>query len=212
MSLHSFIKTLQSKPYAIRMRILWLASAVVALVLLMVWGGLVRHRNADSSREDTGIVGYFGKLFESARFQISRFQDTGGAAAPQAEVSLKNFTKDNISQTLTISFTIKNSSNDILKFLDSGLNNVTLSDGDRKLQASSITTELNNPFPKNILSNTEASGHMVFPLPQEKVIAVNITGLAFMQTPEKTFGKILPLDLSLRDLLRSPETGNLPRE
>ncbi|MCL5435576.1 MAG: hypothetical protein M1275_00630 [Patescibacteria group bacterium] len=203
MPLNDFIKSLQAKPYRQRMRILWLVSAAIAVVLLSVWAGLIRVQNPGFSDQTGNPFGYFTDLFDKAKAQITQFKDSGSAPTPEAELTLKNFSISSVNKTLTVNFSVKNSGTDILNFSGSDLTNITLTDGAKTLTLQKITQPGGVVFPKRILASTEVSGQMVFPLPQEKIVTISISSLSYLETPDKTFNKTLTLDLN------SPDVQNL---
>jgi len=211
MSLSDYLKSLQAKPYQERTRILWISTIIVAIVLLGIWVSLIKFQNAGNSGRSFNPFGYFTDLVDNAKSRLTQFQDSGGTSSPEAEIALTNFSTDTLNKTLTVVFTVKNSGTDILSFPENITTGITLADGSETLFLKKITGPDSEPFPKRILSNTEISGQLVFPLPQNQIVTINIANLAFMQNPQSTFAKILTLDLNSRNVRGLFET-KYPRD
>lgn len=200
MSLRDYIKTLQAKPYQERTRILWTLTAVTAVILLGIWIGLIKLQNAGNAGQSLNLFGYFTNLVENAKSELSQFQDRGGTQVSEAEIILKNFSADNLDKTLTVAFTVTNNGTDILNFPGDSPGDITLADGSKALALQKITGPNNGPFPKKILSKSQVSGKLVFPLPANKLVTIKISNLSFMQNQQSTFAKTLTLDITSRNV------------
>lgn len=188
------------------MRILWLTTAVIAVLLFFIWVGLIKFQSPGLSGQTANPLSYFTDLFQKAKTQVTLFQDSGSTSTPETEIALKSFRLNSANKTLSVNFSVKNNSADILNFLGPDLSSITLTDGPQKLPLTKITQNGGGAFPKRILSSAEVTGQMVFPLPQEKVVTLDITKLSFLEAPDQTFSKTLTLDLAssqVQNLLQS---------
>jgi len=220
MSLKSFVRSLQARPYHVRLKILWLATAVAAIILFSAWG-LYQNLSAPSS-DNSGKPGFLSSLqnkFNEAKQNLFLFRTdadntaVNDPATPETvTIVLKDYLSDEKAKTLTIRFAVTNSSLEILNFLNEKAENFQLLAGSEKSAASAIETDKQQPFPKRILGKSTTTGEATFPLPATIIAEMKITNLYFISAPDQIFAKTVYINLATPPNNNPLEPVKLPRE
>ncbi|MDP2934123.1 MAG: hypothetical protein Q8N81_08460 [bacterium] len=220
MSLKSFVRSLQARPYHVRVKILWLATAVAAIILFSAWG---MYQNLSSpSSDNSGKPGFISSIqnkFNEAKQSLSLFRTDASntavndPATPETiKIVLKDYLPDEKAKTLTIRFEVANSSMEILNFLNDKTENFQLLAGSEKSAPSAVQTDKKQPFPKRILGKSTTTGEAIFPLPATIIAEMKITNLYFISAPDQIFAKTVYINLATPPNNNPLEPVKLPRE
>jgi hypothetical protein len=179
MRFDDFIRNLQKKPYAVRLRILWSTTIIVAVVLLAVWVATIKNGADSLAGQDLFTI-----TQESDQAEEARAEESDHISVERVETTKAG--------AFQIFFKIKNSSNDILNF--SPLEKITLEINKTNLKPLEILDRQGNPFVRKILSNTENFGTLIFTGVEGKSGTLSFEGLFLEQKPQTLFREILNLD------------------
>jgi len=110
-----------------------------------------------------------------------------------------------------VNFTLENPTLDVLNVFTANHANVVLVDGVDQYSPEKVMTK--SPeyiFPGKILSKQKISGYMVFPIPQNSTVTLNINNMFFESIPNETFTETLTIDLNSE--VKGVITRPLPRQ
>jgi hypothetical protein len=179
MSFYEFIRNLQKKPYAVRLRILWATTALTSIVLILIWVFTIKN----------GI----GNLNGQNLFNVSPIQDQGQETTIQES---NHITIERVElsehESFQIFFKIKNPTKNILNF--SPADKIRLKAGGSSLAPLQILDRQNNAFVKKILSETENFGTLIFSQTEANKGQITFDGLFFEDDPGVLFRETIDLD------------------
>ncbi len=171
-----FIKNLQEKPYATRMKILWGTVGVVTVLLIVIF-----VFNLKSAIKQTG-----GPTFNPT---------TPGANSE--ETSLKLATVERVEKdgtTLKVYFNFNNETDDILNL--SKLEDITLKIKEGDLKPEQLTNRQGQTFVQKVLSHTQNFGILTFRNVSSASGTLVFDQMFFEKTPEQLFSQSLELDFN----------------
>ncbi|MBI2607324.1 MAG: hypothetical protein HYW51_00685 [Candidatus Doudnabacteria bacterium] len=182
MSLNSFIRNLQNKPYGARIRILWTTTIIIGIVLVAVW--LATLKNNISNLGGENILGdnplpdnnFLADQGNQAQNNYITAERTGLTPAGASEIFFK----------------VNNPTQDILNF--SPLDQIELKVGQTILTPLKLTNRQGQTFVKKILSNTENFGTLTFQQIEADNGTLIFDNLFFEQAPTNIFKETLELD------------------
>jgi len=191
MNLNELIRNLQKRPYAVRLRILWATTAIIGIVLVIVWVVTVKN----------GIGNLNGQNLFNVSPSSDQAQDT---SRQESNHILVERVKHSQEGAFHIFFKIENSTDDILNF--SPTDQITLKVNGTTLTPLQVLDRQGNPFVKKILSETENFGTLVFSQIEAESGQITFDDLFFEQDPSVLFRELL--ELNFTELNKSQELRN----
>ncbi len=174
--MNDFIKNLQEKPYATRMKILWGTVGVVAILLVAAF-----VFNLKSAIKETGRHSF----------------DPNAKTAGSQETNLKLATVERVEKqgtTLKIYFNFNNDSTDILNL--SKLEDITLKLKSGDVKPDQLTDRQGQAFVQKVLSHTQNFGVLTFNNVTATSGELEFDQMFFEKTPEALFSQTLDLDFN----------------
>lgn len=162
-----FIQNLQNKPYATRVKILWGAVSIIAVVLFAVW--TLSIKSSVSELPGGNILGSNEiKTFAERNEDITQIE--------YAETT---------SEELKVYFKISNPTTDILNFSEAS--DITLTIKGKEYHPKQVVDRQENPFVKKILSKTTNFGILVFDKIEGDEGTLVFDQLSYEKSVEDTF-------------------------
>jgi hypothetical protein len=174
--MNNFLDELQKKPYGTRVRILWGTTAVVAIIVIIIWGISLK----------ASIKNTTGKSLVTPPVSRQDQSDSQFATVESMETS-KDQTK--------IYFNLNNPSDDILNV--SPLENISLTINNETISPSALQNRQGQPFAKKILSHTQIFGVLIFPATTEGDQGTLLFERMFLEkSPDNYLKQSIDLDLN----------------
>lgn len=180
--LSDYIAELQQKPLHIRMRVLWATTAVVAVLLVALWGITLKS-------------------------ELNHLGGNTPAPQPIPQTAVKYIFVERAETTknsFLLYFRINNDTSDILNF--SKLTDIKLTANGNSINPSKITDRQGQNFVQKILSHSENFGIMIFPLNSAADGSIVFDNLYFESHPETSFKETL--NLNFEELNKPQELRN----
>ncbi|MBI2355987.1 MAG: hypothetical protein HYV13_02180 [Candidatus Doudnabacteria bacterium] len=173
-SIANLIAKIQQKPYKVRMRMLWGATAAVALILMVIWFFSVKKAVTNIDSQDLLNINRNEIPVQEAKYvKVERIEESNN--------SLKIF------------FSVNNPETDILSFSSS--TEVELTTNKLTLNPVQIQDRQNKMFVQKILSKTENFGILVFSKVDSDSIKLVFKDLYFESRPDKIFSESISLNV-----------------
>ncbi len=169
--LENFLYNLQKKPYETRVRILWTATAIIAILLIIIWIVSIKVTISNSSKPaDTPV-----KTVSSVEFvNVERIEKAGSL--------------------MKIYFNLNNNTTDILNV--SAAEDITLQTSAGSLHPSSILDRQGQPFAQKVLSKTQVFGILTFAATADKSAELTFDNMALEQNLSQPLKQVLKLDIT----------------
>ena len=168
-----FIKNLQSKPYAVRMRILVTTAVIATIVVIAVW-----------------LIGF------KQEFRNLNKQSILVSNSSTSHLSAQHYTNidgaEIVDGKLLVYFSAKNDTTDILNF--SKTQDMKLSLDGKDLTPSKLTDRQSQPFVQKILSNSQNFGIATFDIGSAKSATITFDNLYFENNPSNIFKEQITFD------------------
>lgn len=205
-SARNYLKKIQQRPYEDRVKILWTATAIIAVVLAVLLGVYFKYKTSSSSNNPDD-----SQVLESLKSQASDlklgFSELKAQLSGQASVfsslpenyqavTIKDYFVRTQNNLLVINFEVTNPTADILDFLSGDRSSFTLDDGGTILQPKLLQTDLGDPFPIKILGKQTKSGTVVFPQPQSATATLRAAEMFFESQPSAKFLQNITINIS----------------
>lgn len=175
-NLKDFITKLRHKPYETRIRVLWSTTAVLGIILLVLWGYTLKSEIGNLNGT---------QLLDLPNLDLS--QDT-----PPKFIKVERI--EETATVLKIFFSVNNDSADILNF--SSVEEIELSANNTTYQPVQVLDRQNKPFVVKVLSHTENFGTLVFPPVNSDLASITFKDLHFEKQPETIFQETLKLEVA----------------
>ena len=224
MKLNNFIQNLQNQPYEKRVRYLWIGTIIAGVIVVIAWGSLTALNLRSQEKLEQKNNGVFQNLqedFETARDEFSLAREELQLQIAQLQIPTeenRQLLKLNgaiISEDkakLTVEFSIENPTLDVLNVFQSSYANAILTDGSSQSSPKEVKTrDPEDPYPIKILSKQTVAGIMVFPVPQNSIVTLDIQNMFFESIPGETFTESLTID-TVSDVKGVIITKPLPRQ
>ncbi|MEK9180944.1 MAG: hypothetical protein AAB871_01780 [Patescibacteria group bacterium] len=201
--MNSLLKKLRALSYEARIRILWLATAVAAIILIIVFQSFFRFDKIAPNFAQNDLVESIKAGAQNMQEGLSQLKNEL-ANTPSSLLDLPadyraaalNGFYTTPEKTLVVNFSAQNPSLDILNFLNTDRDNIILKDGDAEIKASKILTSGQELFPNKILSKENVIGQIIFSLPKNNNLTVIFSDLFFESKPDVKFQETLEIDLT----------------
>ena len=190
MNPNQLLRNLQNKPYPVRIRILWISTIIIGIMLLTIWLISLKKNLSDLSG--------FNVL------DINNAQNSQIVSKSQTQyikIERVDSTNDGAFQ---IFFKINNPTLDILNFPPA--EKIALNTDRTKLVPLKISDRQGKPFVQKILSKTENFGVLIFQSVKADTGTLIIDELYFEQKPQTIFQETL--ELNFKELAKSQELRN----
>lgn len=172
--LSGLIERLRRQPYPVRVRILWLTSGTVAVLLLFIWIASVQQEIHQLDPE-----------------QSIKMPDQAAESATAAYMAVERVAAG--AEGWEVWFRVHNPTDDILNF--SAIDEITLQVSGLTLSPTQLWDRQNQPFVQKILSRSENFGLLIFPSLEAVSAELIFRDLYFETTPEMVFQETIRLDI-----------------
>ncbi|OGE80845.1 MAG: hypothetical protein A2826_01900 [Candidatus Doudnabacteria bacterium RIFCSPHIGHO2_01_FULL_43_23] len=221
--MNKFIQNLQNQPYEKRVRYLWLGTIAAGVIVVIAWGSLtaLNLKNKEARKiENDAVLQDLQKNYEVAIDEFAKAREDLKKQFSQLEIpaederellKLDSTALSNDKTKIAVNFTLENPTLDVLNVFTANHANVVLVDGVDQYSPEKVMTK--SPeyiFPGKILSKQKISGYMVFPIPQNSTVTLNINNMFFESIPNETFTETLTIDLNSE--VKGVITRPLPRQ
>jgi hypothetical protein len=221
--MNKFIQNLQNQPYEKRVRYLWLGTIAIGVIVVIAWGSLtaLNLKNKEARKiENDAVLQDLQKNYEVAIDEFAKAREDLKKQFSQLEIpaederellKLDSTAISNDKTKIAVNFTLENPTLDVLNVFTANHANAVLVDGSNQYSPEKVMTK--NPeyvFPGKILSKQKISGYMVFPIPQNSTVILNINNMFFESIPNETFTETLNIDLNSE--VKGVITRPLPRQ
>ena len=221
--MNKFIQNLQNQPYEKRVRYLWLGTIAAGVIVVIAWGSLtaLNLKNKEARKiENDAVLQDLQKNYEVAIDEFAKAREDLKKQFSQLEIpaederellKLDSTALSNDKTKIAVNFTLENPTLDVLNVFTANHANVVLVDGVNQYSPEKVMTK--SPeyiFPGKILSKQKISGYMVFPIPQNSTVTLNINNMFFESIPNETFTETLTIDLNSE--VKGVITRPLPRQ
>lgn len=170
--LEKFLDNLQKKPYDTKVQILWSTTAVIAIVLIIIWvislKSTIKNNTTDTAapaKSQTTIVSEF--------LNIERVEKSGS--------------------TMKLYFNLNNNTDDILNV--PSVEDITLQVSAGNLHPTSILDRQGQAFVQKVLSHTQAFGILTFSATTETAAQLVFDNMMLEKNPGQTLKQTVTLDL-----------------
>jgi hypothetical protein len=171
----NFLETLQQKPYATRVKILWGTTAVLALVILGIW--VISIKTSIKNTPGNLLV---PNLVNGKAQSDSQFISVEGAETTAAGTK--------------IYFNFNNQTDDILNV--STIENIHLTANGETVKPTALNDRQGQPFAKKILSHTQVFGVLTFPQINSPTGTLTFEEMFLEKLPDSYLKQSIDLDLN----------------
>lgn len=197
------IKKLQGLPYGQKVKILWVSTVIIGVVIVIVWTSImVLVPKQNNENEQAGVLDSVRENVSDAQQQLSNLDNplvdpTFGETDVPRDYQVITLTEARAykNNSVRIKFTMNNPTKDLLSVTNTEHSNIYLESDNYKLSPLTMFTVAADPVPTKLLSETTVEGIILFRHPTSSQATLVFENMFFDNQPEAPFTEKFPLTI-----------------